>query len=106
MPTTFARRQSDHRPSRASALLPGRFTWLMGLYAENHQRLVRLFAPQRLSPGEYISSVGDGLDLQLSIQQRHPYTVELGLSYVLLDAATGRPAPSAQLRMYLDAHTT
>ena len=106
MPTTFAKRQSDHRPSRASALLPGRFTWLMGLYAENHQRLVRLFAPQRLSLGEYISSVGDGLDLQLSIQERHPYTVELGLSYVLLDAATGRPAPSAQLRMYLDAHTT
>ena len=95
-----------HRASRASALLPGRFAWLMGLYTENHQRLVRMFAPQRLQVGEYVSSVGDGLDLRLSIQERHPYTIEIGLSYAVLDAATGQPAPSAQLRMYLDAHTT
>ena len=106
MSTIFARDRSDQRSSRASALLPGRFNWLMGLYAENHLRLMRLFAPQRLSLGEYVSSVGDGLDLRLSIQERHPYTVELGLSYTLLDAATGHPAPSAQLRMYLDARTT
>jgi len=50
------------RVSRASALLPGRFAWLMGLYTENHQRLMSMFAPQRLQVGEYVSSDGDGLD--------------------------------------------
>ena len=106
MSITFARRNSSPRASGANALLPGRFGWLMGLYAENHQRLIRMFSPQRLPVGEYFSSVDDGLDLRLTIQERHPYTIEIGLSYELLDEATGQPAPSAQLRMYLDAHTT
>lgn len=106
MSIRFVHKKFSSRVSCTSALLPGRFSWLMGLYAENHQRLARLFAPQRLPVGEYVSSVGDGLDLRLSIQERHPYTVEIGLSYELLDEATGRPAPSAQLRMYLDANTT
>lgn len=75
----------------------------MGLYAENQQRLERLFAPARLAVGEYVSTVGDGLDVQLSVQARHPYTLELGLSYRVLDPRTGQPAPSAQLRSYLDA---
>lgn len=92
--------------SFVSALLPDRFAWLMGLYSENHQRLGRLFAPQRLAVGEYVSSVGDGLDVLLSVQQRHPYTLELGLTYGVLDVTTGNPAPSAQLRCYLDAHMT
>ncbi len=84
-------------------LLPDRFDWLMGMYAENHRRLARLFAPERLPAGEYVSSVDDGLDVRLVVQARHPYTVELGLSYAIVDASTGNPAPSAQLRMYLDA---
>ncbi len=100
------RPSTSRRRSFAAAFLPGRFDWLMGLYAENHKRLARLFAPERLSVGEYISSVGDGLDVHLSVQERHPYTLELGLSYVLLDETTGNPAPSAQLRSYLDAHMT
>jgi uncharacterized protein YqiB (DUF1249 family) len=99
-------RNFSRHASRTQALLPGRFAWLMGLYAENHQRLIRMFAPQRLPQGEYVSSVGDGLDLRLTVQARHPYTVEIGLSYELLDESTGQPAPSAQLRMYLDAGAT
>ena len=97
---------ATNRRSFAAHLLPDRFDWLMGLYGENHRRLARLFAPQRLSEGEYVSSVGDGLDVCLSVQQRHPYTLELGLTYAVVDASTGRPAPSAQLRCYLDAHMT
>jgi uncharacterized protein YqiB (DUF1249 family) len=89
--------------SLAAMLLPDRFDWLMGMYAENHRRLARMFAPERLSAGEYVSSVDDGLDVRLVVQARHPYTVELGLSYALVDASTGNPTPSAQLRMYLDA---
>ncbi len=92
--------------SFATTLLPSRFDWLMGLYGENHRRLARLFAPERLPVGEFVSSVDDGLDVRLAVQARHPYTVEIGLSYVMVDAGTGQPAPSAQLRSYLDARMT
>lgn len=87
-----------------SALLPGRFEFLMGLYAENYHRLTHLFAPQTLAPGRYRSSVDDGLDVHLHVQERHPYTLELELTYAFVDAQTGHPSPSAQLRMYTDAH--
>ncbi len=106
MQTALRHRPATTHRTPASALLPGRFAYLMGLYAENHTRLTRLFAPQRLQVGEYRSCVDDGLDLQLVVQERHPYTIEMALSYAMLDARTGRPAPSAQLRMYLDARTT
>jgi len=85
-------------------LLPGRFAYLMGLYAENYHRLARTFAPQELTTGSYCSSVDDGLDLHLDIIERHPYTLELRLSYCMLDRETGEPSPSAWLRMYRDAH--
>lgn len=87
-----------------SALLPGRFEFLMGLYAENYHRLAHLFAPQALAPGRYRSSVDDGLDVHMHVQERHPYTLELELTYGFVDANTGHPTPSAQLRMYTDAH--
>ncbi|MDG2536741.1 DUF1249 domain-containing protein [Dyella jiangningensis] len=87
-----------------NALLPGRFGFLMGLYAENYHRLAKLFAPQELSPGFYVSSVDDGLDVRLQVQEKHPYTLELELTYNFVDANTGQPSPSAQLRMYTDAH--
>ena len=86
------------------SLLPGRFGFLMGLYAENYHRLTRLFAPQRLDPGAYVSDVDDGLDVHLVVQACHPYTLELELTYAMLDAQTGLRSPSAQLRMYFDAH--
>jgi uncharacterized protein YqiB (DUF1249 family) len=89
---------------RRTALLPGRFEFLMGLYAENYHRLVRLFAPQELAPGRYVSSVDDGLDVHLQVQERHPYTLELELTYDLVDEQTGLRTPSAQLRVYTDAH--
>jgi uncharacterized protein len=89
---------------RRAALLPGRFEFLMGLYAENYHRLVRLFAPQALSPGRYISRVDDGLDVHLQVQECHPYTLELELTYDLVDEQTGLRTPSAQLRVYSDAH--
>lgn len=89
---------------RREDLLPGRFGFLMGMYAENYHRLARLFAPQDLAPGRYTSDVDDGLAVQLQIQQRHPYTLELELTYAFVDPTTGIPSPSAQLRMYNDAH--
>lgn len=90
--------------SDRAKLLPGRFGFLMGLYAENYHRLVRLFAPAQLAPGHYVSNVDDGLEVHLQLQERHPYTLELELTYDFVDTHTGRRAPSAQLRMYTDAH--
>ncbi|BCT93808.1 hypothetical protein LYSHEL_28350 [Lysobacter helvus] len=93
------------RIAARSARIPklSRFGWLMGLYAENHVRLVRLFEPQDLAVGRYVSSVGDGLDVVLDVVARHAYTVELRLSYAVIDPVTGEPDPSAHLRLYRDA---
>jgi uncharacterized protein YqiB (DUF1249 family) len=93
-----------HVVEQRNHVLPGRFAYLMGLYAENYHRLARLFAPQELEAGGYFSSVDDGLDVHLDVVERHPYTLELKLSYCMLDPDSGDPAPSAWLRMYRDAH--
>jgi uncharacterized protein YqiB (DUF1249 family) len=88
-----------------SANIPrlGRFGWLMGLYAENHRRLTRLFAPVDLAPGHYVSSIGDGVDLRVEVIETHPYTVELRLTYDMCDPVTGESDPSAFVRLYRDA---
>lgn len=93
-----------HVVDRPLKLFPGRFAYLMGLYAENHARLVRLFAPQRLACGAYLSSIDDGLDVRLDLIEQHRYTVELRLNYVLRASPQGELAPSAWLRLYQDAH--
>jgi uncharacterized protein YqiB (DUF1249 family) len=90
------------RRTRVPAL--SRFGWLMGLYAENHTRLVRLFEPGDLEVGHYISRVGDGLDLRLDVIERHAYTSELRLAYdAMPDPVTGELDPSAYVRLYRDA---
>ena len=80
-----------------------RLGWLMGLYAENHALLQQLFAPCGLPAGRHVSSVGDGLDLHVDLVAHHAYTVELRLSYALVDPVTGQPDPSAHVRLYRDA---
>ena len=80
-----------------------RFGWLMGLYAENHARLQRLFEPAALATGCYLSRIGDGLDVRLDVLERHAYTSELRMSYCLVDPQTGLADPSASLRLYRDA---
>ena len=102
-PAAYDRRMSAIL-ERPQSLLPSRFSWLMGLYAENYHRLARLFAPQDLAIGSYISSLDDGLDVRLDVLERHRYTLDLHLTYCFIDSETGESAPSAQLRMYHDAH--
>lgn len=75
----------------------------MGLYAENFVLLTRLFEPADLAPGRYVSSIGDGLDLDVEVIEQHAYTTELRLTYGLADPVTGEPDPSAFLRLYRDA---
>lgn len=80
-----------------------RFGWLMGLYAENHAKLTRLFEPGDLGAGNYLSSIGDGLDLRVDVIEQHRFTVELRLTYAMCDPLTGEPDPSAFVRLYRDA---
>lgn len=89
------------RPSRQVAL--SRYARLTSLYADNYWRLTRVFGPDRLAAGEYRSSIGDGLDLVLRMDQRRPFTLEFTLSYAMQDQDSGRPDPSASLRLYRDA---
>lgn len=90
--------------SEARQFLPSRFAWLMGLHAENYHRIARLFGAPELQPGCYRSCVDDGLDVVVEVQQRHPYTLDMDVSYASTDRDTGHPVPSAQVRLYLDAH--
>jgi uncharacterized protein len=95
MPATHVHRRALPHMSR--------FAWLMGLYGENFQRLSRMFQPQSLSAGIYVSRIPGGLDLMVEVLEQHPYTVELRLSYRMHDAVTGQPDPSAYVRLYRDA---
>ena len=80
-----------------------RFAWLMGLYAENHRKLDRLFVPGSMKPGHYVSKGASGLPLRLEIIEQHKFTTELRLTYDVLDPVTGEPDPSAHIRLYRDA---
>lgn len=92
-------------PRSRSGRIPrlSRLGWLMGLYAENYQHLMRLFAPDRLTTGSHVSSIGDGVDVRLDVIECHRYTVELRLTYDICDPLTGEPDPSAYVRLYRDA---
>ena len=89
----------------ARQLLPrfSRFAWLMGLYGENYLRLGRLFDIASLRAGTYVSHVPGSLDLVVEVLEVHAYTLELRLSYRIEDPITGRPDPSAYVRIYRDA---
>ena len=82
---------------------PNRFGYLMGLYAENYHRLMRMFRPDLLEGAHHRSSIDDGLDLRIDVIERHAYTLELRLTYDLSDPVTGQPDPSAFVRVYRDA---
>jgi uncharacterized protein len=93
--------------SRLSVLpvtaLPNRLGQLMDRYADNYWRLVRLFPLLDLAPGHYRSLASDGIELQLEVIERHSYTLELRLTYGLVDPISGRRDPSAMVRVYTDA---
>jgi uncharacterized protein YqiB (DUF1249 family) len=82
---------------------PSRFGYLMGLYGSNYWQLTRLFGPRALALGRYCSRGTVGLPLVIDVLERAPFTMELRLSYELLDDLTGQPDPSAHVRLYGDA---
>lgn len=87
----------------AIAMRLSRFGFLMGLYAENYQRLQRVFGLPEMACDHLVSVIDDGLDLHLQLIERHRYTLELRLTYGLRDPLTGQPDPSAFVRVYRDA---
>lgn len=89
--------------ARSATVLPARFDFLMELHAENYHRLARLFGAHRLDEGGYRSDYGDGMALWLDVSARQPYTVDCRMTYASTDRDSGLPAPSAELRLYLDA---
>ncbi|MGH8051524.1 MAG: DUF1249 domain-containing protein [Arenimonas sp.] len=88
------------RPSALPRI--SRLSWLMGLYGENYERAEGLFNTSVLKAGRYQSCGHDGLALMLDVIEVHAYTLELKLSYNLLDPVSGQPDPSAFLRVYRD----
>lgn len=80
-----------------------RLSYLMGLYSENFVRFERLFALADAAEGMYASDVGDGLPLTITVDRQHKFTMELTLSYTMLDPHSGVPDPSAHLRLYRDS---
>ena len=93
-------------PSSSAQRIPrlSRFAWMMALYAENHQRLHKLFEPETLAAGLHRSTGADGMVLRVEVVEHHAYTVELRLAYEQLrEDATGEMDPSAWVRYYRDA---
>lgn len=82
---------------------PSRFGYLMGLYAHNYWALTRILGPQHLVVGQYRSEGTVGMPLLLDVVDVAPYTMEMKLSYAMLDPRSGRPDPSAHVRFYRDA---
>jgi len=82
---------------------PSRFSWLMGMYGENYWTLTRMFGVHQLELGRYRSEGKRGEPLIVDVLDRAPFTIELKLSYGLIDAVSGNPDPSAHVRFYCDA---
>ena len=93
--STLLRPTQLHRASR--------FSWLMGMYAENYWTLTRLFGVQQLFPGAYRSEGDVGMPIVIDVVERAPYTLEMKLSYAIIDPSSGNPDPSAHVRFYFDA---
>ena len=77
---------------KRKGVLPGRFAYLRGLYAENYHRLTRLFAPQDLQPGAPHFFGRRRARRSARHHRTTPrYTIELHLTYCMTDQEAGSP---------------
>lgn len=88
------------QPKRGAS---GRWLRLMDLYADNYWRLTRVFGPDRLTPGAYRSRVDGDLPIELVLERRSPYTLDLSMSYRFAADSGGASDPAAHIRLYRDA---
>lgn len=76
---------------------------MLDLSEDNYRLLMRL-APQLPSlKGKLISSLEQGMDLYLEVQEQTPYTSLIYLTYYFPHADGHAPDPDAQLRVYHDS---
>jgi uncharacterized protein len=83
--------------------LPNAFEWLLGLYSDNFDRLLRLVDTRRLLPGRYLNEPADQPALVLDVFEQQPYTTLLRLSLRFEDSAPAED-PESYWRVYHDAH--
>lgn len=83
-----------------------RLSYLMGLYAENYQKLRDWIDVRGMPAGVIWSILPEGLPVRLEITEQHAFTTELRLSYELRDPHTGQLDPSAFVRVYHDTRQT
>ncbi len=72
------------------------------LSEENYQHLLRLAPDLPLLEGKHVSSLGQGVDLHLDVQDQTPYTSLVHLTYYFPHGVGHYPDPDALLRVYHD----
>ncbi len=81
----------------------GTFAGLMDLYERNYMLVRRLSPMLPAAPCHTISKVEGGLDLHLSVLERHRYTTDLRLTYEFSRGCQNRQEPNLSIRVYHDA---
>lgn len=74
------------------------------LSEENYHYLMRLAPDMQLMEGKHVSSLGQGVDLHLDVQDQTPYTSLIHLTYYFPHGVGHYPDPDATLRVYHDFH--
>jgi len=72
------------------------------LSEENYHHLLRLAPELPLLEGRHVSSLGQGVDLHLEVQDQTPYTSLVHLTYYFPHGVGHYPDPDALLRVYHD----
>ncbi len=75
----------------------------MDLYERNYILVRRLIRTLPAEHGARVSRVRDGLDLHLSLVERHPYTTDLLLTYRFNRDDGEHLEPELHIRVYHDA---
>jgi uncharacterized protein len=79
------------------------FGYLLGLYGENYERLLRLLGDVRQLSGKHQSQVQGHPTLYVDVLEQHRHTTILRITH-LFDGPDGpKPEPSAWVRVYHDA---
>lgn len=81
----------------------GTFAGLMDLYERNYILVRRLIRTLPAEHGARVSRVRDGLDLHMSLVERHRYTTDLLLTYRFIRDDGEHLEPELHIRVYHDA---
>lgn len=82
--------------------IPNAFEWLLGLYTDNFERLLRLVDARTLVPGRYLNEAAGQPALLLDVLEQQPYTTLLRLSLRFSESIPAED-PESYWRVYHDA---